>query len=62
MPALFPRALAACISEGRAPLACELDAVADKLLREALPRCGGERGIALAQRMAHMALSGRRPS
>lgn len=57
MQRIFPRALLACIIEGRAPQPQELDCVTDKVLREAF----GERvgyGRQHAAAMARAALAG----
>ena len=57
MQRLFPHALLACISEGRAPQAHEVAAVTDKVWRKAFPQQGaGDRQS--AHRAACAALSG----
>lgn len=60
MERLFPRALVACIGEGRPPEPQELAAVRDKIWREAFPQAD-ERGAAHnATNLARAALIGRR--
>jgi len=60
MQHMFPRALLACISEGRPPSTGEIEDVTEKVLQEAFggrPECLKRM---MAGQMARAALSGRR--
>lgn len=56
MERLFPRALLACIGEGRSPQQHELATIADKVWHEAFRQCA--EAHELAMNIAHAALSG----
>lgn len=60
MQHIFPRALLACISEGRAPTANELEDVTEKVLHEAFGGRPERLERLMAGQMARVALSGRR--
>ena len=55
---LFPRALVACIGEGRTPKPDELMALTDKVWREAFSQGGDQSAHACARRVARTALVG----
>jgi hypothetical protein len=58
MQRIIPRALLACISEARTPQPCEIECVAEKVLREAFGGSAEERVQQLARRVANVALRG----
>ena len=58
MQDLFPRALVACIAEGRQPHDHELAIMSEKVLAEALGTGGLSHGRHLADELARLALSG----
>jgi len=60
MQQMFPRALLACISEGRPPSADEIEDVTEKVLEEAFGGRPERLERMMAAQMARVALSGRR--
>ena len=58
MPRMFPRALLACIVEGRSPNPRELASVTAKMRREVFARGTMEAAPRLAAAMARLALAG----
>jgi len=60
MQQMFPRALLACISEGRSPSADEIEDVTEKVLEEAFGGRPEHLERMMAAQMARVALSGRR--
>lgn len=58
----FPRAVWACIAEGRIPFHAEIEAVTDKVLRETFGGRSGSSEQGVAMRIAEVALFGARMS
>ena len=59
MQGVFPRALVACIAEGRSPTQSEFDQLTTNVLRQAFGNCSATKAQRLAEAVADFAFHGR---